>query len=152
MPISQVTGNSAANTLQRTQQSSIHNPPVSHDTTIPHICHMTICHVEKFLHMTDFFSTGTACGARDKYEVGTQLNYCWGSLDWRNLRNISKEGIQAPVVNILLFNFAWPRVFPFFAGQSFTALLFKRNILIAIMRGNGASLTLAVSSEQVRTD
>ena len=129
-----------------------------------HICHVKkfeiTPHGEKFEifpHLSfnispHFFSTGTACGARDKYELGTQLNYCWGSLDWRNLRNISKEGIQAPVVNILLFNFAWPRVFPFFAGQSFTALLFKRNILIAIMRGNGASLTLAVSSEQVRTD
>ena len=30
---------------------------------------MTICHVDKFLHMTEFFSTGTARGARDKYEV-----------------------------------------------------------------------------------
>ena len=30
---------------------------------------MTICHVEKFLHMADFFSTGTARGARDKYQV-----------------------------------------------------------------------------------
>ena len=31
--------------------------------------HMTICHVEKFLHMADFFSTSTACGACDKYQV-----------------------------------------------------------------------------------
>ena len=26
-------------------------------------------YAEKFLHMTDFFSTGTACGACDKYQV-----------------------------------------------------------------------------------
>ena len=31
--------------------------------------HLTICHVDKFLHMTKNFSTGTARGARDKYEV-----------------------------------------------------------------------------------
>ena len=31
--------------------------------------HMTICNVEKFLHMADLFSQGTACGACDKYEV-----------------------------------------------------------------------------------
>ena len=30
---------------------------------------MTICHLEKFLHMTDFFSTSTAGGAGDKYQV-----------------------------------------------------------------------------------
>ena len=30
---------------------------------------VTICHVEKFLHMADFFSTGTTRGAHDKYEV-----------------------------------------------------------------------------------
>ena len=31
--------------------------------------HLTICYVDKFLHMTKNFSTGTARGARDKYEV-----------------------------------------------------------------------------------
>ena len=31
--------------------------------------HMTTCYVEKFLHIADFFSTGTARGARDKYQV-----------------------------------------------------------------------------------
>ena len=30
---------------------------------------VTICHVEIFLHMADFFSMGTARGARDKYQV-----------------------------------------------------------------------------------
>ena len=30
---------------------------------------ISICQVEKFLHMTYYFSTGTARGARDKYEV-----------------------------------------------------------------------------------
>ena len=30
---------------------------------------MTICHVDKFLHMTDLFTTGTACCACDKYQV-----------------------------------------------------------------------------------
>ena len=31
--------------------------------------HMTTCYVEKFLHIADFFSTGTARGARDKCQV-----------------------------------------------------------------------------------
>ena len=30
---------------------------------------MTICPMEKFLHMIDFFCTSTACGACDKYQV-----------------------------------------------------------------------------------
>ena len=34
-----------------------------------------ICHVDKFLHITDLFSTGAARGARDKYEV-------WGVGGW----------------------------------------------------------------------
>ena len=33
---------------------------------------MTTCYVEKFLHIADFFSTGTARGARDKYQVWCQ--------------------------------------------------------------------------------
>ena len=31
--------------------------------------HMTICHVEKFLHMADFFSTTSGCDGCDKYQV-----------------------------------------------------------------------------------
>ena len=31
--------------------------------------HITTCYVEKFLHIADFFSTGTARGAHDKYQV-----------------------------------------------------------------------------------
>ena len=31
--------------------------------------HMTICHVDTFLHMADFFSTSIACGACDKYQI-----------------------------------------------------------------------------------
>ena len=44
--------------------------------------HMTTCYVEKFLHIADFFSTGTARGARDKYQVCLNLN--------RNLRHQHK--------------------------------------------------------------
>ena len=36
--------------------------------------HMTTCYVEKFLHIADFFSTGTARGARDKYQVCQTYN------------------------------------------------------------------------------
>ena len=35
--------------------------------------HMTTCYVEKFLHIADFFSTGTARGARDKYQVWRKI-------------------------------------------------------------------------------
>ena len=31
--------------------------------------HMTICHVEKFLQMADFFSTTSGCDGCDKYQV-----------------------------------------------------------------------------------
>ena len=59
---------------------------------------LTICYVEnfsssqsakwrKFLHMADIFSTGTACGACDKYEVCFGLNFwlegpTWGQRFW----------------------------------------------------------------------
>ena len=57
--------------------------------------HMKICHVKKFLHMTKKFSTGTACGACDKYQVCAWLleahhfktfkDFCPGILthDWQ---------------------------------------------------------------------
>jgi len=31
--------------------------------------HMTICHMEKFLHMANFFSTTSGCDGCDKYQV-----------------------------------------------------------------------------------
>ena len=39
-----------------------------------------ICHVETFLHKTDFFSTGITRGTRDKYEV-LEVYICalWGA-------------------------------------------------------------------------
>ena len=42
-----------------------------HISHLEKLLHNTICHMEKFLHMTDLFSTSTACGACDKYQV------CW---------------------------------------------------------------------------
>ena len=49
--------------------SFLHITDFLHISHVENFFHLTICHVKKFLHMADFFSTGTARGARDKYEV-----------------------------------------------------------------------------------
>ena len=44
-----------------------------HISHVEKLLHITICNIEKFLHMTDFFSTITACGACDKYQVWVRI-------------------------------------------------------------------------------
>ena len=33
-----------------------------------------LCPIWKFLHLTEYFYTGTACGARNNYQVWEQVN------------------------------------------------------------------------------
>ena len=60
--------------------------------------HLTVCHVDKFLHMKDFFSMGTARCARDKYEVwsckGKSVSKQFSIKD--NL--VAAEGYELPFV------------------------------------------------------
>ena len=56
--------------------------------------HMTICLVEKFSPHGIFFSTGTACGACDKYQVWYCISFifhftqhkCWRSIMYWNVK------------------------------------------------------------------
>ena len=59
--------------------------------------HMTICHVEKFLHMADFFSTTSGCDGCDKYQV-CQWHYATisksgaeNSFTWKNKAGVEWE-------------------------------------------------------------